>query len=146
MDEVLPLFKSHYSLGRSILTLENSETAPDEADSVFDICKENEMNEVVVVDHNMSGFLQAYQNSKDLNIKLIFGVRLTICNDMSQKDADSLKTNNKIIILLCLGLVDYFFFYHLIEGEVVVLNEICQLRKIKFGNTDIAVEGVLKKI
>jgi len=100
MDEVLPLFKSHYSLGRSILTLENDESAPDEADSIFDICKENEMSEVVVIDHNMSGFLQAYRNSKDLNIKLTFGVRLTICNDMNQKDADSLKTNNKIVILL----------------------------------------------
>ena len=100
MNRVLPLFKSHYSLGRSILTLENDESAPDESDSIFDICKENEMNEVVVIDHNMSGFLQAYQNSKDSNIKLIFGVRLTICNDMNQKDADSLKTNNKIVILL----------------------------------------------
>jgi len=100
MDGVLPLFKSHYSLGRSILTLENSAAAPDEADSIFDICKENEMNEVVVIDHNMSGFLQAYQNSKDLDIKLIFGVRMTVCSDMNQKDADSLKTNNKIVILL----------------------------------------------
>jgi len=100
MESTIPLFKSHYSLGRSILTLENSDVAPDEADSIFDICKENEMSEVVVIDHNMSGFLQAYQNSKDSNIKLIFGVRLTICNDMNQKDADSLKTNSKIVILL----------------------------------------------
>ena len=100
MNEVLPLFKSHYSLGRSILTLADEESAPDESDSIFDICKENEIKELVLVDHNMSGFLQAYQNSKDLNIKLIFGVRLTICNDMEQKDADSLKTNNKIVIFL----------------------------------------------
>ena len=100
MDKVLPLFKSHYSLGRSILTLENGESSPDESDSIFDICEENKMNEVVIVDHNMSGFLQAYQNSKDLNIKLIFGVRITVCNDMEQKDADSLKTNNKIVIFL----------------------------------------------
>ena len=49
MDEVLPLFKSHYSLGRSILTLGDDGSAPDESDSSFDICKENEMNEVVVV-------------------------------------------------------------------------------------------------
>ena len=84
MNGVLQLFKSHYSLGRSILTLENDEPAPDEADSIFGICKENEMDEVVIVDHNMSGFLQAYQNSKDLGIKLIFGVRITVCNDMEQ--------------------------------------------------------------
>ena len=100
MDEILPLFKSHYSLGRSILTLGNDDSAVDEADSIFDICKENQMKEMVLIDHNMSGFLQAYQNSKDLDIKLIFGLRLTICSDMNQKDADSLKTNNKIVILL----------------------------------------------
>ena len=100
MDEILPLFKSHYSLGRSILTLGNDDSAVDEADSIFDICKENQMKEMVLIDHNMSGFLQAYQNSKDLDIKLIFGLRLTVCSDMNQKDADSLKTNNKIVILL----------------------------------------------
>jgi DNA polymerase-3 subunit alpha len=100
MDKVLPLFKSHYSLGRSILTLENSESELDESDSIFDICKENDIKDLVLIDHNMSGFLQAYQNSKDSNIKLIFGVRITICNDIEQKDADSLKTNNKIVILL----------------------------------------------
>jgi DNA polymerase-3 subunit alpha len=100
MDEVLPLFKSHYSLGRSILTLENNETSPDESDSIFDICKENDLKEVLIADHNMSGFLQAYQNSKELGIKLVFGTRLTVCNDVNQKDADSLKTNNKVIIFL----------------------------------------------
>ncbi|MAH46116.1 hypothetical protein CMI37_09805 [Candidatus Pacearchaeota archaeon] len=100
MDGVLPVFKSHYSLGRSILTLENNDSDPDESDSIFDICEELKLKELILIDHNMSGFLQAYQNSKDLGIKLIFGIRLTICNDMSQKDADSLKTNNKIVILL----------------------------------------------
>ncbi len=100
MDGVLPVFKSHYSLGRSILTLENDESAPDESDSIFNICKENELKQLVLVDNNMSGFLQAYQNSKEAKIKLVFGIRITICNDMEQKDADSLKTNNKIIIFL----------------------------------------------
>ncbi len=100
MDELVPLFKSHYSIGRSILTLNPDEGEPDEADSVFGICKENDLEELVLVDDNMSGFLQAYQNSKELNIKLIFGVRITICNDLNQKDADSLKTNNRIVIFI----------------------------------------------
>ena len=100
MDEVLPLFKSHYSLGRSILTLENDAAAPDESDSVLDICKENDMDRVILVEDTMSGFLQAYQNSKERNLKLIFGVRLTVCNDITEKNADSLKTNNKVIIFI----------------------------------------------
>jgi DNA polymerase-3 subunit alpha len=96
----LPLFKSHYSIGKSILTLANVETEPDEADSVFNICKDNGLDQVVVTDDNMSGFLEAYTNSKENNINLIFGMRLTVCSDMYQKDADSLKTNNKILIFI----------------------------------------------
>jgi len=99
MKDILPIFKSHYSIGKSILTLNNSESsAPDESDSIFEICKENDLQELVLVDDNMSGFLQAYQNSKDNEIKLVFGIRITICNDMSQKDSDSLKSNSKVII------------------------------------------------
>jgi len=100
MAQVLPVFKSHYSIGKSILTLSNSESSPDESDSIFDICKENDLKEVVLVDDNMSGFLEAYQNSKENNIKLIFGTRITVCNDIQQKDSDSLKSNSKIIIFI----------------------------------------------
>ena len=46
MNEILPIFKSHYSIGKSILTLRNSESTPDEADSIFDICTENKLKEV----------------------------------------------------------------------------------------------------
>tara|TARA_R100000808_G_scaffold24828_1_gene58619 strand:- start:2062 stop:2829 length:768 start_codon:yes stop_codon:yes gene_type:complete len=100
MNEILPIFKSHYSIGKSILTLRNSESTPDEADSIFDICAENKLKEATVVDDSMSGFLEAYKNSKELELKLIFGLRITICNEMSQKDSDSLKTNSKILIFM----------------------------------------------
>ena len=45
MSEVVPLFKSHYSLGRSILTLEKAgETAENYPDSIIDIVKNNKFN------------------------------------------------------------------------------------------------------
>ena len=100
MREILPIFKSHYSIGKSILTLRNGESDPDESDSIFDICADNELKEVTVVDDSMSGFLEAYKNAKELGVKLIFGLRITICNEISQKDADSLKTNSKILIFI----------------------------------------------
>ncbi len=98
MYNVLPLFKSHYSLGKSILSLSATDGQPDESDSVFSILKENSLQDLILVEDCMTGFLEAYENSKDLNVKLIFGLRITICLDIEDKSGDSLKTNNKIII------------------------------------------------
>ena len=95
---MLPLFKTHYSLGKSILNLSLEDNQPDESDSVFSILKENKMKELILVEDSMTGFLEAYHNSKELNIKLIFGLRITVCLDMQDKSGESLKTNSKVII------------------------------------------------
>ena len=74
MAEVIPLFKSHYSLGRSILTLEKSgDTQENYPDSIIDIAKNNNLKKFYLIDDNMSGFLQAYVNSKDAGLDLVFG-------------------------------------------------------------------------
>ena len=70
--DIIPLFKTHYSLGKSILNLSLEDNQPDESDSVFPILKENKLKELVLVEDSMTGFLEAYQNAKELNIKLIF--------------------------------------------------------------------------
>ena len=76
MEEVVPLFKSHYSLGRSILTLGMPEEERNEesSDSIFDIAQEGGMKEVFLVEDTMAGFLEAYTNANELGIKLIFGI------------------------------------------------------------------------
>ena len=82
MEDIIPLFKSHYSLGRSILTLNlPKEAANSGSDSVFDITQEARMKEVYLVEDSMAGFLEAYTNSKEAGVKLIFGLRLTFCPD-----------------------------------------------------------------
>jgi DNA polymerase-3 subunit alpha len=48
----------------------------------------------------MSGFLQAYQNTRQHGLKLIYGLRITICDDITEKNEQSLKTNNKIVIFV----------------------------------------------
>ena len=81
---MIPLFKSHYSLGKSILTLKlpaDKDSAG--ADSVFDILKENNLSRLVLVEDTMAGFLEAYNNCKQLGIKLVFGLRLIVCNEAS---------------------------------------------------------------
>ena len=66
MDKVLPIFRSHYSIGRSILTL-NPLVSSDGAgpDSIIDICHEAKLKTFYLVDDSMSGFLEAYTNSQD---------------------------------------------------------------------------------
>jgi DNA polymerase-3 subunit alpha len=95
---VQPFFKSHYSIGRSILTLD-SDPVEDGPDSIIDIAKDNSFSEIVLIEDNMGGFLQAFQNLKEINVKLIYGLRLTICPNMETKDDESRLNSSKIIVL-----------------------------------------------
>jgi len=79
---MIALFKSHYSIGNSILTL----TPPDEdteggSNSIFTILQENNLERLVLVEDSLAGFLEAYNNCKKLNLKLVFGLRISTCND-----------------------------------------------------------------
>ena len=100
MEEIIPIFKSHYSLGRSILTLKMPKEAPEDesSDSVFDICDEAGIKEMFLVDDNMAGFLEAFTNAEALKIKLIFGLRLTFCPDSSNKSEEGRRNSYKNII------------------------------------------------
>ncbi len=96
---MIPLFKSQYSLGRSILTLDSPENLiEDGPDSIVDLALKNELAEVYLVDDSMSGFLEAYKNLSENNIKLIFGLRLTICSDMYEKNEEERKKSSKYIL------------------------------------------------
>ena len=97
----IPLFKSHYSIGRSILTLEEAgKTEPNYPDSVFDIAKENNLKDLVLVEDSMSGFLEAYTNAQKAGLNLIFGQRLILCADINEKSEDGLKNESKIIVFM----------------------------------------------
>lgn len=95
---MIPLFKSHYSLGRSILTLENKESADDYPDSIIQIAKENDIKEIFLVEDNMSSFLEAYTNTKLSNIKLNYGLRISITESISDKSDESRQKTSKVII------------------------------------------------
>lgn len=100
MEEIVPLFKSHCSLGRSILTLEKpkDEADPETSDSVFDIVKQENLEDVFLVEDNMTGFLQAYTNAEELGVKLVFGLRITFCPDHANKSEEGRKNSYKNII------------------------------------------------
>jgi len=96
--EVLPLFKSHYSIGRSILTLEDEEKEENQPDSIIDIAKDNKLKEIYLVEDNMTSFLQAYTNTKKYNINLRYGLRITVTDDIKDKTDDSRQKNCKFVI------------------------------------------------
>ena len=99
MTEVIPLFKSHYSIGRSILTL-NSLGGSDEKgpDSIIDICSEAKMKSFHLVDDSMTGVLEGYTNSLEAGIDLRFGLRINLCNDIKSKDKEYNLKEFKVII------------------------------------------------
>jgi len=102
MEEVVPLFKSHYSLGRSILTLDMPKEEKEEgfSDSIFEIAEDDGLKEVFLVEDSITGFLEAYTNARELNKKLIFGLRLTFCPDCLKKNEEGRKNSFKNIIFI----------------------------------------------
>jgi|TARA_R110000751_G_scaffold23569_7_gene65109 DNA polymerase-3 subunit alpha len=96
---MIPLFKSQYSLGRSILTLEAPDSVLESGPrSIIELALENELKEVYLADDSLSGFLQAYKNLIENDIKLIFGLRITICSDMNERSEHERKKSSKYII------------------------------------------------
>jgi DNA polymerase III alpha subunit len=65
---VIPLFKTHYSIGRSILNTKD----------IFKIQRQHDLKEIVVVEDSFYGFRSLNKEAMKNNIKLIFGIRLSV--------------------------------------------------------------------
>ena len=78
---MIPIFTSHFSIGKSILTLQRPDKdALDGCDSIFSIAKEGDLKNLFLVEDSMTGFFDAFKISKELGINLHFGYRFTCCN------------------------------------------------------------------
>ena len=96
---MLPLFKSHFSTGRSILTLDSPDKFVDGGpDSIFKLVKDNDLEEVILVEDSFNGFLQAKKNSEQLNLKLVFGLRLLMAEDINEKLTRDNNNKHRIIL------------------------------------------------
>lgn len=94
----LPLFKSTYSIGKSILTLDKYGTSSEDgSSSIVDIAKNNQLKQVFLVEDGMTAFLEAEKNFKDI-CPFYYGLRVSICPDMTDKTDESLKKTSKIVI------------------------------------------------
>ena len=74
---MIPLFKTNYSIGKSILTAESS-SDEGEADSIFQIAKKHSLKELVVVEDDISGIMPLIKEAAKQKIKLIYGLVLKI--------------------------------------------------------------------
>jgi DNA polymerase III alpha subunit len=93
---MLPLFKSHFSIGKSILTLDDPKKVTEGgSDSVFKIAKDNNLKQVILVEDSLIGFFEAYKRSKEMCIQLIFGLRLSMRNSALPEDEGS---QHKVIV------------------------------------------------
>ena len=94
---MLPLFKSHYSIGRSILTLEPSSSGRScGSDSIIGIAEEHGLSNIILVEDSLTGFMQAMKSCEESGVELVFGLRLSCTNsDISEVDFN---TTHKVII------------------------------------------------
>ena len=93
---MIPIFTSHYSVGRSILTLSDEEKEKGPR-SIIEICKRNQIKDLYLVDTRMSGYLEGYENSQKNDLNFRFGLEIKVCNDCEKKEKKGI---HKFIIFI----------------------------------------------
>ena len=97
--KTLPIFRSHYSKGSSILTAELPDKAKKNApQSIFSLAKEYKIDPIFVCDKTIIGFPKLHAVSQKLGVELRFGIKMTVTSDISLKNEESLKNDHDIII------------------------------------------------
>ena len=86
---MIPLFKSHYSIGRSTLTFEQESER-----SIIDLATKSELKELVVVEDSLIGFLEARKAAEKAGMELRFGLRISMSNNPTQKE----ECEHKIVV------------------------------------------------
>lgn len=82
---IIPFFKTHYSIGKSILTME-SKVKENGPSSVIEIAKEYGIKKVVLVEDQMHGFLKTKREMEKNDLDFIFGLRLPVVDSYEQKE------------------------------------------------------------
>jgi len=94
---MLPLFKSHYSIGKSILTLETS-SSKEGSDSIFQIAKDENLSEIILLEESIGGFMEAYLNSQEVGIPIRFGLIFYVVSKVTKDHKEDKKTASKVAI------------------------------------------------
>lgn len=104
MSKILPIFTTHYSIGSSLLTTEEprdlEKRKPGGPVSIPELAKDEKFKHVVIVDDRIDGFIEAYKNIGKSGAQLVYGVKLTVCADMTARDENSLSTESSVIVFI----------------------------------------------
>jgi len=143
---MIPVFSSHYSIGKSILTLNLPEKDKEGgSSSIFSILNDHDMKELYLLEDSLTGFPEALKHCEQLQIKLRFGLLLKICEQehkvaifaktgkgarllnkiyslaFNKKECiteSALKKNwNKEDLLLCIPFYDSFLFKNIMSFD-----------------------------
>lgn len=111
--DIIPIFTSDASLGKSILTTDKNEkivdnkpveiTKPEDilADapvSIFSIAKAYNLDQIYLAENSMVSFNSAYKQANKLNKQLIFGIKLIITPDPLNKEDKSKLSDSNVIV------------------------------------------------
>lgn len=104
MTDIVPLFSTAASLkDGGIFTSEKAGVAAKAgrthgAISLCDLAKEHGLTQLHVVDDRFANYFALYKNLKDIGCQLVFGLKMTVADDISDKSEASLKTESKVVI------------------------------------------------
>jgi DNA polymerase III alpha subunit len=89
-NQVIPIFRTNFSIGKSILTLDDpSEVTEGGADSIFQITQENNLKELFIVESSLSGFPEFFTKCEKFKLKPIFGLKQAMRNSAAPEDEQS---------------------------------------------------------
>lgn len=92
---MIHLFSSANSFN-SILTIDKESKGKGGSDSIFTIAEELNLDKIFLIENNPSSFPQALKNGGE---KLVYGLKLTVCQDSDEKTLESCETEHKLIFL-----------------------------------------------
>lgn len=97
----LPCFTSHYSIGKSVLTLEKPKDKKENGpDSIIDLCSKNKIKDVFLFDTSMAGYLEGAENCNSAGLNFHFGLKTNVSQNLNDKNEESFDKTSKIIVLV----------------------------------------------
>jgi DNA polymerase III alpha subunit len=66
--------------------------------SLCDLVKAEKLTHIQLVEANLINFMNAYKNLKEVGCNLSFGLKLTVCESMTDKSEASLKTESNVVV------------------------------------------------
>jgi DNA polymerase III alpha subunit len=94
-NQIVPVFTSHHSIGRSLLTVEKA-SVPRGLVSILDIAKKHSLEKPLIIDSDISSFWQLFKNAKEAGQKYSYGCKIWACEDEADETGE---TDSRISII-----------------------------------------------